>query len=222
MHIVIMGCGRVGTRLATNLESAGHDVAVIDVDVSAFRRLGPDFQGLTVKGVGFDRDVLRHAGIERADGFAAVSSGDNSNILAARVVRETFEVENVVARIYDPGRAAVYERLGIPTVATVRWASDKIMRRLLPHGSEPIWRDQSGSVQLMEMHVHEGWVGQRIRRIEDAAHTPIPFLLRLGQGMVPTADTVFQHGDLAYVAVEEDRVSDVETLLGQPPRRPAN
>ena len=109
--------------------------------------------GKTVKGVGFDREVLIEAGIEDADGFAAVSSGDNSNILSARVVRETFGVHNVVARIYDPGRAEVYERLGIPTVATVRWTADQVLRRLLPAGSEPQWRDPSGSVRLMEVHV---------------------------------------------------------------------
>ncbi len=132
-----MGCGRVGSSLAISLEAKGHEVAVIDQDGSAFRRLGTTFEGRRVQGVGFDRDTLREAGIERAYAFAAVSSGDNSNILAARVARETFGVENVVARIYDPGRAEVYQRLGIPTVATVRWTSDQMIRRLLPKGATP-------------------------------------------------------------------------------------
>ena len=145
MHIVIMGCGRVGSMLARGLEERGHSVAVIDVNVDAFRRLGLDFQGITVSGVGFDREVLEAADIRHADGFAAVSSGDNSNILAARVVREQYGIDNVVARIYDQGRAAVYERLGIPTVATVRWTVGQVMRRLLPEGSEPVWRDPSGT-----------------------------------------------------------------------------
>lgn len=219
MHIVIMGCGRVGSRLARSLEKRGHSVAIIDSNAEAFRRLGPGFSGRTVKGVGFDRDVLRRAGIEEADGFAAVSSGDNSNILAARVVRETFNVDNVVARIYDPGRAEVYERLGIPTVATVRWASDKVLRRLLPEGSEPVWRDQSGSVRLVEVHVDPGWVGRTVGAMQEAARSPIPFLLRLGTGMVPKADTIFQDGDLAYVASEADRVGEIETVLGRPPTK---
>lgn len=219
VHIVIMGCGRVGSRLANSLESRGHSVSVIDMNVDAFRRLGPTFEGRTVKGVGFDRDVLIKAGIEEADGFAAVSSGDNSNILAARVVREFFDVQNVVARIYDPGRAEVYERLGIPTVATVRWTADKVMRRLLPEGSEPVWRDQSGSVRLVEVHVHHDWVGQTVGRMQEAARTPIPFLLRVGSGLVPHADTIFQDGDLAYAACETERVSDVEAVLSSPPRR---
>lgn len=214
-----MGCGRVGSRLATSLEKRGHSVSVIDVNVASFRRLGPTFTGHTVTGVGFDRDVLLEAGITEADGFAAVSSGDNSNILAARVVREHFDIDNVVARIYDPGRAEVYERLGIPTVATVRWTADKVLRRLLPEGSEPVWRDQSGAVRLVEVHVHPDWVGQNISRMQEAARTPIPFLLRVGSGLVPHADTIFQDGDLAYAACETDRVSDVETVLGSPPRR---
>lgn len=219
MHIVIMGCGRVGSRLARSLEKRGHSVAVIDIDTDAFRRLGPDFHGQTVKGVGFDRGVLERAGIEQADGFAAVSSGDNSNILAARVVRESFGVDNVVARIYDPGRAQVYERLGIPTVATVRWAADKVLRRLLPEGSEPVWRDPSGNVRLIEVWVDPGWVGHPIRRMQEAARTPIPFLLRVGTGIVPTPDTLFQDGDLAYAAVELDRISEVEAILSAPPPR---
>ena len=217
MHIVIMGCGRVGASLARALERRGHSVAVIDIVQDAFRRLGPEFQGKTVKGVGFDRQVLVRAGIERADGFAAVSSGDNSNILAARVVRETFEVHNVVARIYDQGRAEVYERLGIPSVATVRWAADQVLRRLLPSGSEPQWRDPSGSVRLIEVHVNSDWVGTKVSRMEAVSHARIPFLMRFGSGMVPTESTVFQDGDLIYAAVGNDQVSDVEDVLGSPP-----
>jgi trk system potassium uptake protein TrkA len=137
VHFVIMGCGRVGASLARAIERAGHEVAVIDQDESSFRRLGTTFEGRTVTGVGFDRDTLRAAGIENAYAFAAVSSGDNSNILAARVAREKYGVEHVVARIYDPGRAEIYQRLGIPTVATVKWTSDQMVRRLLPQGTSP-------------------------------------------------------------------------------------
>jgi trk system potassium uptake protein TrkA len=192
-------------------------VAVIDIVQDAFRRLGPEFQGKTVKGVGFDRLVLQRAGIERADGFAAVSSGDNSNILAARVVRETFEVHNVVARIYDQGRAEVYERLGIPSVATVRWAADQVLRRLLPSGSEPQWRDPSGTVRLIEVHVNSDWVGTTIAGMETAARTRIPFVMRFGTGIVPTQSTVFQDGDLLYAAVTNEQVAEVEDILGNPP-----
>ena len=213
-----MGCGRVGSSLARSLERRGHTVAVIDVNPDSFRRLGPDFAGKTVKGVGFDREVLLEAGIADAGAFAAVSSGDNSNILSARVVRETFDVHNVVARIYDPGRAEVYERLGIPTVATVRWTADQVLRRLLPAGSEPQWRDPSGSVRLMEVHVDRAWVGKTVEQIEHATSARVPFVFRLGAGMVPKRTTVFQDGDLIYAAVADARLAEVEAILGAPPK----
>ncbi len=213
-----MGCGRVGSSLARSLEKRGHTVAVIDIDVNSFRRLGPDFAGKAVKGVGFDREVLLEADIESANGFAAVSNGDNSNILAARVVRETFGVGTVVARIYDPGRAEVYERLGIPTVATVRWTADQVLRRLLPAGSEPQWRDPSGSVRLLEVHVDRSWVGRTIAQIESATEARIPFLFRMGAGTVPKHNTVFQDGDLVYAAVADARLAEVETILGAAPK----
>ncbi len=217
MHVVIMGCGRVGSALARSLERRQHSAAVIDVNPDAFRRLGPDFHGRTVKGVGFERLVLEAAGIHEAGGFAAVSSGDNSNILAARVVRETYGVTNVVARIYDPGRAEVYERLGIPSVATVRWATDQILRRLLPEGSEPQWRDPSGMVRLVIVTVHPGWVGHSIGAISDACGAPLPFLQRFGQGLVPTPTTLLQDGDVVYAAVTNEGEARLDEVLAQPP-----
>ena len=219
MHIVIMGCGRVGAMLATGLEKRGHSVAVIDSNAEAFRRLGEGFKGVTVEGVGFDREVLEAAGIRKAGGFAAVSSGDNSNILAARVVREIYRVENVVARIYDQGRAAVYERLGIPTVATVKWTVLEVLRRLLPEGSMPVWRDPTGDAKLLQMHVHNGWVGRRISELSQAADCPIPFVLRVGRGIVPDRDTIYQDGDLIYVACMTETIDDTESLFAHPPVR---
>ncbi|HMQ65324.1 MAG TPA: TrkA family potassium uptake protein [Arachnia sp.] len=219
MHIVIMGCGRVGAMLATGLERRGHSVAVIDSNAEAFRRLGEDFKGVTVEGVGFDREVLEAAGIRKAGGFAAVSSGDNSNILAARVVREIYRVENVVARIYDQGRAAVYERLGIPTVATVKWTVLEVLRRLLPEGSMPVWRDPTGDAKLLQMHVHNGWVGRRISELSQAADCPIPFVMRVGRGIVPDRDTIYQDGDLIYVACMTEKIDDTESLFAHPPVR---
>ena len=192
MHFVIMGCGRVGSTLALILEGQGHTVAVIDSNESAFRRLGAGFAGRRVTGIGFDRDTLREAGIEEAQAFAAVSSGDNSNIVAARVARETFGVDNVVARIYDPGRAEVYQRLGIPTVATVRWTADQMLRRLLPDGSEPLWRDPTGAVVLAEVAYSEKWVGEKVHALEDAARTRVAYISRLGEAMLPGQGTVLQ------------------------------
>lgn len=217
MHFVIMGCGRVGSTLAHSLEAQGHTVAIIDQNGDAFRRLGPHYAGRRVTGLGFDRDTLREAGIEEADAFAAVSSGDNSNILAARVARETFGVENVVARIYDSGRAEVYQRLGIPTVATVTWTADQMLRRLLPHGAEPEWRDPTGSIRLAEVHVDPAWIGSRVSRLEEAAGVRLAFLTRFGQGVLPGPDTVVQDGDLVHVLLREDEAERVEAVLASGP-----
>jgi trk system potassium uptake protein TrkA len=214
---VIMGCGRVGSSLATELEAAGHSVAIIDQSREAFRRLGPDFKGRTVSGVGFDRDTLLEAGIETADAFAAVSNGDNSNILAARVARETYGVDNVVARIYDPGRAEIYQRLGIPTVATVIWATDQILRRLVPEGSRSEWRDASGAVQLCEMHPHKDWFGMAITELEEATGARVAFITRLGEGLIPDVHSVLQEGDLLHVTVRDSELSKVEQILARSP-----
>ena len=203
MHIVIMGCGRVGSALARGLEKRRHNVVVVDRDQTAFRRLGPEFAGHTVTGVGFDRDTLVEAGIERADAFAAVSSGDNSNIISARVARETFRVKNVVARIYDPRRAEVYERLGIPTVATVRWTADRMLRALDPEGSELVWRDPTSNVGIAEVATHEGWVGQPVHRLETETGVRVALLHRFGKGMIPTASTVVQEGDAVFMVVDD-------------------
>ncbi|GAA4984245.1 TrkA family potassium uptake protein [Kineococcus glutinatus] len=217
MHIVIMGCGRVGATLATTLERLEHRVAVIDQDADAFRRLGTGFGGRRITGVGFDHDTLVEAGIEHAGAFAAVSSGDNSNIIAARVAREKFGVETVVARIYDPGRAEVYQRLGIPTIATVRWTADQVLRRLLPDGPAAEYLDTSGRVALVEMPVHLAWVGRRLTALEEAAAVRIAYVTRLGVGLVPTPATVYQEGDVVHATCEQHRVEEAAAVLAATP-----
>jgi len=212
-----MGCGRVGASLARAIERAGHEVAVIDQDESAFRRLGTSFEGRTVTGVGFDRDTLRAANIGDAYAFAAVSSGDNSNILAARVAREKFGVEHVVARIYDPGRAEIYQRLGIPTVATVKWTSDQMLRRLLPQGHVPEFTDPSGRVVIAEMPIASSWIGRRVTEIETATGGRLAYLTRLGDGLLPGEDTVYQEGDLLHLALRREDLSAAERVLDAPP-----
>jgi trk system potassium uptake protein TrkA len=204
VHVVIMGCGRVGSTLARSLEDRNHTVAVIDSNADAFRRLGPGFNGTKVIGVGFDQDVLAEAGISKADAFAAVSSGDNSNIIAARVARESFGIQRVVARIYDPGRAEVYQRLGITTVATVKWTADQVLRRLLPAGAEPDFRDPSGTIRVDAIVVNEQWTGERTISFQSQSGARIAWIDRLGEGMIPNRDTVMQEGDILHVIMRED------------------
>jgi trk system potassium uptake protein len=204
-----MGCGRVGSTLARGLEDRNHTVSIIDSNPDAFRRLGPSFSGTKVTGMGFDQDVLERAGIGRADAFAAVSSGDNSNIIAARVARETFGIQQVVARIYDPGRAEVYQRLGITTVATVKWTADQVLRRILPAGTEPTYRDPSGTIRLDQVAVNEAWIGQRTVKLQQQSGSRIAWIDRLGEGTLPTRDTVIQEGDLLHLVMREENADRV-------------
>ena len=217
MHVVILGCGRVGAALAVAVERLGHSVAIIDQNPSAFGRLPAGFGGRMVTGMGFDRDTLIEAGIVEAAAFAAVSSGDNSNIIAARVAREMFGVERVVARIYDPRRAEVYERLGIPTVATVRWTRDQILGRLIPETVTPEWTDASGSVVLTAVEPAQGWIGRPLRELERAAAVRVACVTRYGEGMLPDARTVVQDGDILHVAVAKARAAEADAVIRSGP-----
>nr|WP_239543772.1 TrkA family potassium uptake protein [Glutamicibacter nicotianae] len=218
-----MGCGRVGVSLAHTLDSAGHSVAVIDHDPHAFRRLSRDFSGTTVTGMGFDKDTLEAAKISEAYAFAAVSSGDNSNILATRVSRETYNVPHVVARIYDPGRAEIYQRLGIPTVAAVRWSTDQVLRRILPdYSMRGDFREPSGRLVLSEVALHRDWYGHLVKELEAAAGVRVAYLTRFGEGTIPENRTRLQGGDLVHVMMRLDESKDVEKILASPPAAQTN
>jgi len=217
VHVVVVGCGRVGSGLAQAIETAGHTVAIIDRRPKAFARLPVGFAGKTIVGVGFDRDRLTDAGIEDAGAVAAVTNGDNSNILIARVARETYGIERVVARIYDPRRAAIYERLGISTIATVSWATERVLRRILPDQASVEWIDPSARVCMIERAVPTGWSGRKVSKLEVSDQAKIVALSRLGVAQVPTADLVAQEGDLVYVAVAGDSIDAYEAFLSAPP-----
>lgn len=212
-----MGCGRVGATLATELDEGGHDVVVIDRDPGAFTRLGTDFRGRTVTGLGFDREVLVEAGLHGADAFAAVSSGDNSNIIAARVARETFAVERVIARIYDAGRAEVYERLGIPTVATVPWATGHLVRYITAGVSPVVWRDQTGEVSMVAIVAPPAWVGSALGSLAAAAGGNVAALTRFGRCLVPGPDLLVQADDLIHLTVRSETVDSLDDALEQGP-----
>lgn len=221
MHFVIVGCGRVGATLAGQLEESGHSVAVVDQSPEAFRRLPDDFGGRRVTGLGFDRDALTQAGIDEARALAAVTSGDNSNIITARVAREVFGVGSVVARIYDPRRAEVYSRLGIPTVATVRWTADQVLRRMLPPGAagaEAEHQDPSSRVSLVRCDIDPAWVGCGIDLVEERAGGRVAYLTRLGAGLVPEPREVLQENDLVHLAVPTDAIAVAQRVLARPPR----
>ncbi len=212
-----MGCGRVGSTLAHHLQRLNHSVAVIDQDPNAFRRLGDNFTGKTIAGIGFDRDTLVAAGIEGADAFAAVSSGDNSNIIAARVARETFGVGHVVARIYDPLRAEVYERLGIPTIATVPWTANRLLKNIMGGTIDEEWRDPTGLVVMLHVILSEGWVGQKLTAFEAATGARVALISRFGKGELPVASTVIQAGDELHVTATDDLTDTVRAAAADGP-----
>jgi trk system potassium uptake protein TrkA len=214
---VVRGCGRVGAALAEALSRLDHEVAIIDRDESAFHRLSGEFTGERITGMGFDRDVLLRAGIEHADAFAAVSSGDNSNIISARVAREMFGVTRVVARIYDAKRAAVYERLGIPTIATVPWTTDRLLNTLTHETETTRWRDPTGTVAVAEAPLHEAWVGTRASALEEATGARVAFLIRFGAGVLPEPKTVIQAGDQVYLAAMSGQCAEALAIAALPP-----
>ncbi|MGH9182792.1 MAG: potassium channel family protein [Acidimicrobiales bacterium] len=215
MHMVIVGCGRVGNALATELVQRGNTVGVIDKQPQAFVRLptGPPVR--TVTGFGFDRDRLVEAGIEEAGALAAVTSGDNSNIVVARIAKETFGVERVMARIYDPGRAAIYERLGVPTVATVAWTTDQALRRLLPAQTRTEWIDPTGDVAVVERALPRRWAGRLLSELDEPGRWRLSALTRGGEASVPGPALVGQEGDLLLLAVGTEALAELEERLAE-------
>lgn len=220
MHVIVVGCGRVGARLATVLDSdrgidgAGHSVSVLDRRIAAFTKLPETFSGARVVGVGFDRQRLREAGIEHADAVVAVTGGDNSNITVARVARDAFGVDRVVARIYDPRRAEIYERLGIPTVATVRWTTDRVLRHVLSDMPEPDWTDPTASVELVERRIPTSWAAGRLSEMEESSGARAVALARNGSTVLAEASTLLQEGDSVWFAVERVAVHKLDAALG--------
>jgi trk system potassium uptake protein TrkA len=213
MRVIVVGCGRVGSGLAVRLQREGHTVVIIDKDGNAFRRLPEGWGGQTIVGFGFDRDVLLAAGVEEAQALAAVTSGDNSNILAARIARETFEIPNVVARIKSPSRAVIYQRLGIPTVATVSWTVDQVVRRLLPEEVVTAWTDPTGEVNLVEHLLPESFCGHSYAELTEGDQFRPVLVTRGGQSRLVGPATVGQEGDLVHFAVRTSAAGELERRL---------
>lgn len=213
MHVIVVGCGRVGSELAVALERDGHSVSIIDKNRNAFRRLPERWTGRAVVGFGFDRDHLEQAGIREAQALAAVTSGDNSNILTARIARERFEIANVVARIYDPRRAVIYQRLGIPTVATVSWTTDQVLRRLFPERSTQEWTDATGGVSIVERQLPDVWAGRKLAALDEGDQFRLVSVTRGGVGRLAAPGLVGQEGDILHVAVRSDAEDALEQRL---------
>jgi len=213
VRVVIMGCGRVGILLTQELARAGHEVSVIDKYAAAFDRLPPGFEARTIVGLGFDREVLEEAGIKEADAFLAVSSGDNSNIVSARVAREHYHVPQVIARIYDPMRADIYEKLNIPTVSTTRWGVKQMMM-MLTHPREEIKETlAAGDLFRMRIHIPSHLVGKPVDALNVEGKILVAGVDRGGSAFLPVSKSTFQDGDFAAVIVQKDALEMLDELL---------
>ncbi len=218
MHVIVVGCGRLGSELAIELDRTGHSVAVIDKNRLAFQRYLPDrWSGRAVLGFGFDRDALEQADIKRADAVAAVTGGDNSNIMTARIARETYEIANVVARIQDPRRAAIYQRLGIATVASVAWATDQVMRRLNPDAHTVEWTESNGAASLIEVSLPSAWAGQKLAPLSEGDKHRLVAISRGGAAKLDVDGAVGQEGDILHLMVQRDERGALDTLLDHGP-----
>ena len=214
MKVIIMGCGRVGEQLARLLTDEGHQISVIDFDASALERLGPNFKGQRIVGVGFDRTVLVKAGIEQADAFAAASSSDNANILAARIAHNIFHVPRVVARLFDPQRAEIYRRLGMLTISSTTWGAERIRELLTSAEIDPILSLGSGEVSLVNIDVPGQLVGRMVKDLMIPNEILVVAITRQGEAFIPTYGSQFQDGDIIHVAILATSLERFKTLLG--------
>jgi len=204
VHVVVVGCGRVGSGLALALQADGHSVAILDKSPRAFRRLPDTFSGQRLVGSGFDRDDLETAGAVGADALAAVTSGDNTNILTVRIARENYGIPRVVARIYDPRRAEIYQRLGIPTVATVTWTIDQVHRSLVPDRTSAEWVDSTAKLMLVERRLPEGWAGRALGDLDEPGRLKIVSVVRAGSPRLDVGELIGQEGDVLHIAAASD------------------
>lgn len=217
MHAVIVGCGRVGAELAQALESRDQSVAIIDSNRSAFgERLHPGFRGKQLYGIGFDRDILEEAGIREAGIFVSATRGDNTNILCARIAKEHFGVQRVAALIYDPRRAQIYERLGISTVASVSWATDQLLAKVLPSSEAVEWTVGSGEVVVMGVPAPVSLIGKPIEDLREPGKVHVMALTRFGKTQIPDFKTLVQEGDFMHLSVLRSALTEVDERLRAP------
>ncbi len=214
MKVIVMGCGRVGEQLARLLADEGNDVSIIDPSQSALDRLGKKFPGKCVKGIGFDRDVLIRAGIEDADAFTATSASDNANIVAARIARNIFHVPRVIARLYDPHRAEIYQRLGLLTISSTTWGAERL-REVLTHSElDPILAFGSGDVSLLSLETPPHLVGKMIKHLNVPGEIGVVAISRQGHAFIPLTGAEFRSGDVIHVAVLASSMDRFKDLMG--------
>ncbi len=213
MKFIVVGCGRTGATLAQSLCRKGHHVAVIDKDESAFSRLGPGFRGRTYEGLAFDHDVLVRAGIQEADGLAALTNDEAANMIVCRIAKLAFNVPNVVARLYEPERASLYTSMGVPTVSSVTWRVQRLEQLLCQPTLSVVGTLGNGEVQVVEVQVSEGLIGRTVREFVHPGQTTDVAVLHGGAASLPTMDTRLGEGDRLRLAVVSDYLDEFKNWL---------
>ena len=213
MRIIVVGCGRVGRDLSLTLAHVGHQITVVGSESEEFESLGPRFPGTTVAGVVFDRDVLLKAGIERADGLAAVTTSDNANVITARIARQIYRVPQVVARLYEPRRAEIYRKLGLQTISSTTWGVGRIVQLLTHSRLDSVYEMGSGEVSLIEIEIGPALAGRTVQHINRSTEIMVVAITRGGRSFIPSAQTPFVAGDLVDVAVARSAQSQFEAQL---------
>jgi trk system potassium uptake protein TrkA len=214
MKIVVMGCGRVGEQVSVLMSEEGHDVSVIDCDPNALEKLGPRFKGRTVRGVGFDRDVLIEAGIEDADAFTATSSSDNVNIVAARIARNVFHVPRVIARLFDPRRAEIYRRLGLLTISSTTWGAERIREMLIHTDVDPQFTFGNGDVCLIAVETPPHLVGRMVKSLVIPGEVSVAAITRSDRAFLPTMGAEFRADDIIHLVVLSSAMEQLKVMLG--------
>ena len=214
MKVTIMGCGRIGSQVSELMSRQGHSVTVIDHDDNAVGRLGPNFKGRVVQGLGFDRNVLIEAGIEHADAFVSASSSDNANIVAARIARNIFHVPRVVARLYDPLRAEVYQRLGLTTISSTNWGAERIYQMISHTDLDVLYTFGRSEVSLVVVEAPLQWIGKNVAQLSVPGEISVASITRNDQAFIPVFGTEFKEGDLIHLSVLSSAMDRLEEMLG--------
>ena len=214
MKVIVMGCGRVGEQVSLIMANEGHEVSVIDYDADALDRLGENFKGQKVKGVGFDKDVLIEAGIEDADAFAATSSSDTANIIAARIARNVYRVPRVVARLFDPRKAEIYQRLGLMTISSTTWGAERIHELLIHTALDPVHSFGNGEVHLLDMETPPRLIGRQVKNLSIASEISVVAITRQGEAFIPLFGTELRAQDRLHLVVLASAIDRLEELLG--------
>ena len=214
MKVIVMGCGRIGSQVSQLLSDQGHEVTIIDHDSNSEGRLGSNFKGSIIKGLGFDRTILIQAGIEQTEAFVAASQSDNANIVAARIARNIFHVPRVVARLYDPRRAEIYQRLGLTTISSTNWGAERIFQ-VLTHNDVDIWNTfGNGEVTLVQLELPSQLIGRTVQQLNVPGEVLVAAITRNAQAFIPASGAEFHEGDLVNLVVLSSALNRLEVLLG--------